>query len=134
MLGALGGDRLFELVGEVGEGGPVGWCVGLCVELGCEVGFSVAERFEAVAAPADPVLEEVGCELAVFEGLEVALELLLDERSSPESRKSVRLQRRSDASSPRRRRISCASSKVSSSRSGSWRPGCVSPFQRTRPL
>ena len=43
------------------------------------------------------------------------------------------LPRRSDASSPRRRRISCAFSNVSPSTSGSCRPGCVSPFQRTRP-
>jgi hypothetical protein len=69
---------MFELVGEAAEGGAVGRCVRLCGEPGCEVAFSVAELLEALAVPADPVLEEVGCELAVFEGLEVAFEFLLN--------------------------------------------------------
>jgi hypothetical protein len=78
LLGSLVGDRLFELVGEAGERGPVGRRVRLRGELCCEVGSSFAKRFEAVAVLADAVLDEVGCELAVFECLEVAFELLLD--------------------------------------------------------
>ena len=54
-----------------------GVCV-LCGEAGGEVGFSFAERFEAVTVAADAVLEEVGCKPAVFEGLEVAFQLVLD--------------------------------------------------------
>ena len=50
----------------------------LCGEPGGEVGFSFAERFEAVTVAADAVLEEVGREPAVFEAFEVALELALD--------------------------------------------------------
>jgi hypothetical protein len=73
LFGVLVGDDLFELVGEPCEGGAVGRCVRVCGEAGGEVGFSFAERFEAVTVATDAVLEEVGGKPAVFEPLEIAL-------------------------------------------------------------
>jgi len=51
--------------------------VRLCAELAGEVGFLVAEGVEAALVAADAFLAERGCELAVFEGFEVALQLRL---------------------------------------------------------
>jgi hypothetical protein len=78
LLGVLVGDDRFELVGEPAQGGAVGQRVRLCGEAGGEVGFSLAEGFEAVAVATDAGLEEVGREPSLFEALEVAFQLALD--------------------------------------------------------
>jgi hypothetical protein len=80
------------LVGQRGEGGVVGRCVRLCGESGGEVGFSFAERFEAVTVAADSVLEEVGREPSAFEAFEVALQLALDARDLRPRRSELLLQ------------------------------------------
>jgi hypothetical protein len=50
------------LIDESGEGGGFGRCMRLCGEPPVEVGFSFAERFEAVTVAADAVLEEIARE------------------------------------------------------------------------
>ncbi|HEX5247791.1 MAG TPA: hypothetical protein VFW41_11750 [Gaiellaceae bacterium] len=80
MLRVFVSDDRFELVGEAAEGGAVGRCVRLCGEAGGEVGFSFAERFEAVTVATNAVLEEVGSEPALFEAIEITLQLALDAR------------------------------------------------------
>ncbi len=75
LFGALAGEDLVELVGEPGEYGRVGRCVRLCAETVGEVGFLLAQCRQAGAVGADAFLAELGREVAVFEGLEVALQL-----------------------------------------------------------
>lgn len=55
LLRALGREDLLELVGEVGEGGAVGRCVGSCGEPAGQLGFLLTESLDAVAvaAPGD---------------------------------------------------------------------------------
>ncbi|HET6915271.1 MAG TPA: hypothetical protein VFH56_04205 [Acidimicrobiales bacterium] len=77
LLGALGRNDLVELVGEAGEVGRVGRCVRLCGEGVGEVGFLVAQDLQPGTVAAEAVLAVGGCEAAVFEGFEVALELRL---------------------------------------------------------
>jgi hypothetical protein len=61
-------------------------------ELGGEVGLSFAEGVEPVTVAADAVLEEIGREPSVFEGLEVALQLALDARNVGSRRSELLLQ------------------------------------------
>jgi hypothetical protein len=94
LLGVLVGDDRFELVGEAGEGGAVGRCVRACGEATGEVGFSFAERFEAVTVGTDAVLEEVGGEPSVFEAFEVAFQLALKAEDLGTRRRELLLQLR----------------------------------------
>jgi hypothetical protein len=66
------------LVGESGEGGAVWRCVGVCGEFVGVVGFLLAEDVEPVVVAVDAFLAERGGELAVFEGLEVALQFAFE--------------------------------------------------------
>jgi hypothetical protein len=74
LFGALAGDDVVELVGEFGEVGRVGRFVGVCGNLASEVGFLLAERFEARTVAVDALVAVGGGELAGFERFVVAVE------------------------------------------------------------